>query len=180
MQQLQCIQNTAARIVTQEWKFCHITPILKDLHWLPVAARIEFKVLWQVYKCLHGTAPDYLSSTLQKYACPKPNMTMRSAMDTLKLYQPSFNVNKFATEPFQWLDLASGMSCRGGSDTVLVSPPSSRHWRPISTVENSSLYLPNFLTLFFLSLPGAHQADRWLRLRPHYYYYYYYLVQWIV
>ena len=38
-----------------------------------------------------------------------------------------FRVAKdLATEPFQWLDLASGMSCRGGSDTVLVSPP-SRH-----------------------------------------------------
>ena len=37
------------------------------------------------------------------------------------------------------------------------SPPSSRHW-PISTVENSSLYLPNFLTLFFPGLSGAHRA----------------------
>ena len=76
-----------------------------------------------------------------------------------------------ATEPFQLLDVASGMSCRGGSDILLVWPPSSRHWRPISTVENSSLYLPNFLTLFFPGLPGAHRAFGWLRLkRPHYYY----------
>ena len=44
MQQLQLIQNTAARIVTQERRFCNITPILKDHHFLPVAARIEFKV----------------------------------------------------------------------------------------------------------------------------------------
>ena len=84
---LQLIQNHAARIVTEQRKLCHISPILKDLHSLPVAARIYFKVHLQVYKCLHGTAPDYLSSKLQKYACPKPNMTMISAMDTLKLYQ---------------------------------------------------------------------------------------------
>ena len=76
VQQLQLIQNTAARIVMQDTKFCNITPILKELHWLPVAARIDFKVLLQVYKCLHGTAPDFLSSKLQKYACPKPNMTI--------------------------------------------------------------------------------------------------------
>ena len=99
-QQLQLIQNTAARIVTQERKFCNITPILKDLHWLLVAARIDFKVLLQVYKCLHGTAPEYLSSKLQKYACPKPNMIMRSAMDTLKLDQPSFKLNKFGYRAF--------------------------------------------------------------------------------
>ena len=48
--------------------------------------------------------------------------------------------------PLPLLDLASGMSCRWGSDTVLVSTPSSRHWRPISTVENSSLYLPDFFS----------------------------------
>ena len=72
VQQLQLIQNTAARIVTKERKFCNITHILTDLHWLPVAARIDFKVLLQVYKCLHGTAPEYLSSKLQKYACAKP------------------------------------------------------------------------------------------------------------
>ena len=47
MQQLQLIQNTAARIVTHERRFCNITPILKDLHWLSVAACIEFKVLYR-------------------------------------------------------------------------------------------------------------------------------------
>ena len=98
--QLQLIQNTAARIVTHERKFCNITPILKDLHWLPVAAPIDFKVILQVYKCLHGTAPVYLSSKHQMYACPKLNMTMISAMDTLKLYQPSYNRNEFSYRAF--------------------------------------------------------------------------------
>ena len=56
-------------------------------------------------------APDYLSSKLQKYACPKPNMTMRSAMDTLK---PSFNLNKFGYRAFSvagpriWNELPRG------------------------------------------------------------------------
>ena len=37
---LQYVQNTAARIVTQTRKFVHITPVLIDLHWLPVSYRI--------------------------------------------------------------------------------------------------------------------------------------------
>ena len=37
---LQHIQNTAARVVTLSRKSCHITPILKELHWLPVSQRI--------------------------------------------------------------------------------------------------------------------------------------------
>ena len=40
---LQCIQNAAARLV---FKFSHMTPLFRDLHWLPVAARIRFKTMW--------------------------------------------------------------------------------------------------------------------------------------
>ena len=78
---------------------------------------------------------------------------------------------------YLFLMMMSSIISRGGSDTVLVSPPSIKHWRPISTIENSSLYLPNFSDSFsFLAcLPGAHRAYGWLRLiRRHYYYYYYY------
>ena len=64
VQQLHLIQNTPARIVTQERKFCTITPILKDLHWLPVEARIEFKTLLHVYRCVNGIAPEYMTSCL--------------------------------------------------------------------------------------------------------------------
>ena len=46
---IQLIQNHAARIVTEQRRSCHITPILKDIHWIPVAARFDFKVLLQVY-----------------------------------------------------------------------------------------------------------------------------------
>ena len=35
-------KNTAARVVTLSRKSCHITPILKELHWLPVSQRIVF------------------------------------------------------------------------------------------------------------------------------------------
>ncbi len=45
----------------------HITPTLRSLHWLPVSFRIEFKILLLVFKCLHGTAPIYLSNLLNKY-----------------------------------------------------------------------------------------------------------------
>ena len=37
---LQHIQSTAARVVTLSRKSCHITSILKELHWLPVSQRI--------------------------------------------------------------------------------------------------------------------------------------------
>jgi len=33
---LQSVQNAAARFITMSRKFDHITPVLRDLHWLPV------------------------------------------------------------------------------------------------------------------------------------------------
>ena len=61
LDRLQRVQNSAARLITGEWKFCHITPILQDLHWLPMRQRIDYKEASLVYKCLHGQAPSYLA-----------------------------------------------------------------------------------------------------------------------
>ena len=56
----QC-QNNAAQMLSLLRKFDHITPVLKDLHWLPIAQRIEYKVLLLTYKTLHGKALAYIS-----------------------------------------------------------------------------------------------------------------------
>ena len=61
LNKLQRILNTAARLVTMTRKFDHITPILRDLHWLPVNFRVQFKLLIQVYKTLHGLWPLLLT-----------------------------------------------------------------------------------------------------------------------
>ena len=45
MSKLQRIRNNAARLVCSTQRFNHITPVLFSLHWLPVAYRIEFKIL---------------------------------------------------------------------------------------------------------------------------------------
>ena len=51
---LQRIQNSAARLLTLSSKYNHITPILRELHWLPVKYRIIYKTLLLAYKCLQG------------------------------------------------------------------------------------------------------------------------------
>ena len=57
---LQRIQNAAARLVTGAPRFCHVTPLLFHLHWLPISYRIKFKILILTFKCLYGQAPNYL------------------------------------------------------------------------------------------------------------------------
>ena len=64
LKKLQRIQNIAARIITFTPRRDHITPILKQLHWLPIKRRIEFKILLHVFRCINGTAPRYLADML--------------------------------------------------------------------------------------------------------------------
>ena len=61
LNKLQRIQNAAARLVSGRRKFDHITPVLRELHWLPVRQRVTFKIATLVFKCLHEQAPSYLA-----------------------------------------------------------------------------------------------------------------------
>jgi len=59
---LQSVLNTAARLITGKRKFDHIASTMHDdLHWLPVRQRILFKLSTLISKCLHRTAPSYLT-----------------------------------------------------------------------------------------------------------------------
>ena len=52
---LQSVMNAAARIVFSARKYEHITPLLRDLHWLRAPQRIEFKLAG--FRCLHAAIP---------------------------------------------------------------------------------------------------------------------------
>ena len=66
---LQLIQNIAARIITGTRKYDHITPVLKSLHWLPIAHRIEFKLNCLTFRIIHGQAPVYLKDLINQRSC---------------------------------------------------------------------------------------------------------------
>ena len=59
---LQSVQNFAARVVTGSRKFEHITPVLRDLNWLPVSSMLKCTVGILTFKCVNGPAPRYLCS----------------------------------------------------------------------------------------------------------------------
>ena len=60
MQKLQRVMNASARLIFCAHKHCDITPLLKQLHWLPIHLRIEFKILLITFKVLQGSAPKYV------------------------------------------------------------------------------------------------------------------------
>ena len=57
---LQRVQNAAARLIHQAPRFCHITPLLVDLHWLDIKSRIDFKIILLTFIAIHGQAPAYI------------------------------------------------------------------------------------------------------------------------
>ena len=67
VEKLQRVENACARVILIRSKRDHVTPMLLELHWLPVKCRITFKTLLLTFKCLHGLAPIYLSALLSPY-----------------------------------------------------------------------------------------------------------------
>ena len=62
LDRLQSVQNAAERLIFAARRNDHITPLLQSLHWLRVAERITFRLAVLTYRCLHGSAPEYLTS----------------------------------------------------------------------------------------------------------------------
>ncbi len=122
------IQNAAARLVFNEPKRAHVTPLFVSLHWLPVAARIQFKTLMLAYRTTTGSAPTYFHSLLRIYI---PSRSLRSASER-RLVVPSQslkitlqNILVHRSWPVEW-----------------SSHPHPECWIPVNlhaTTENSSL-----------------------------------------
>jgi len=102
---LQSVMNAAARLVFASSQCDHITPLLRQLHWLKVPWRIDYKLAVLVYKCLHGLASSYLAGELhhraesqfrkrlrsdKAFRETKVSRTVCSPYPTLNLRRPSF------------------------------------------------------------------------------------------
>ena len=106
---LQRIQHAAARLVTGTPRFCHVTPLLLHLHWLPISYRIKFKILLLTFKCLYGQAPNYLIDLItikkqSRYSVRSSQMSLCSSS-----YQALRPIQLLATVHSSQLHLISGM-----------------------------------------------------------------------
>ncbi len=109
------IQNAAARLVFNEPKRAHVTSRFVSLHWLPVAARIQFKTLMLAYRTTTSSAPTYFHSLLRIYI---PSRSLRSASER-RLVVPSQRGSKSLsrtfsfTVPGRWNDLPTAIRNTG-------------------------------------------------------------------
>ena len=96
IQRLHYVLHSGARLVTLTRKFDHVTPILINLHWLPVQQRIILKILLYTYKSFNGLTPTYLSDLISPYM---PRRALRSA-DQLLLQQPTYKLKSYGSRAF--------------------------------------------------------------------------------
>ena len=86
IQKLQAVQNFACRIVCGVRKYDHITPLLKELKWLPVAKQLYYRNAIVAFKCMTGSAPEYLSEKFVK----RVEISNRTTRNSQKLNIPFF------------------------------------------------------------------------------------------
>ena len=120
LSKLQWVQNMAARIVALKGKYEHITPVLKDLHWLPIRYRIIYKLLLITYKALNNQAPVYIKDFIQMYESKRSNL--RSSGQSL-LHVPKSNFVRCGDRAFAvcaptlWNKLPLEIKCSATIDT---------------------------------------------------------------
>ena len=68
---LHSIQAASARALMGTSFTTPSMPLFYQLHWLPSAARIVFKLAVLGFKILHGSAPKYLSSRISRFKPPR-------------------------------------------------------------------------------------------------------------
>ena len=110
LNQLQVVENAAARLVYRLRRRDHITPALISAHWLPMDMRVRFKISLLVFKCLRGTGPRYLTSLLSPTT---PSRALRSSSQDALSYQRSrskYGDRAFSTAgPILWNSLPSSL-----------------------------------------------------------------------
>jgi hypothetical protein len=81
----QQVQNTAACLISRTSRYDQITLILREIHWLPIQYRAQYKILTYTYKALHGECPIYIKHLLQVY---RPTRNLRSTQQSVTLVVP--------------------------------------------------------------------------------------------
>ena len=97
IKKLPSVQNTAARLIRSSRKFDRITPILFDLHWLPVSERIKFKIILLTHRALHQQSPTYIQDLIRRHSTSR---TLRSSSSLRLTPVNCFNLKSYGPRAF--------------------------------------------------------------------------------
>ena len=92
---LQAVQNFACRIVSGSKKYDHVTPILRQLKWLPVKQHLYYRNSITAFKCTNGLAPGYLSDQFTKRSSISTRKTRNSQLLNIPLFKTATGQRTF-------------------------------------------------------------------------------------
>ena len=120
---LQRVQNAAARLVLRLDRRSHITPALRELHWLPVKYRVMFKVAVFMHQVTAQRCPSYVAD-LVAFSTPD------SQRQSLQLSSDVHVRNSDDVRP-RSAARTSGIICHRRYAPLLLTLHSVVRWRPI-------------------------------------------------
>ena len=94
---LQIVQNASARVIEKLRKYDHITEVRKNLHWLPIKARIEHKLLTYVFQSKQDKSSKYLQALLKD----KPKDRNLRSNNNNVLINPDINLTTYGNRAFR-------------------------------------------------------------------------------
>ena len=109
MKKMQSVQNAAAKLILLKPKRDRVTPLLRELHWLPIKYRFQFKILVITWKIVNGSSPANISGLISEY---KQSRSLRSNTENF-LVRPGIPRNLLGhrafsnLSPFLWNGIPS-------------------------------------------------------------------------
>ena len=109
---LQAVQNFAARIIMKSRKFDHITPLLNELHWIPVKLYLLYRDAVLTFKCLNGTTPESLSQQFVRRADISGRCTRNSNSLDIPFFKSATGQRTFHYRAVSlWNELPENIKC---------------------------------------------------------------------
>ena len=158
LDQLDGVMRAAARLILQLPRMSSITSAIRQrLHWLDVGRRIRFKLCVLAYRCLHGTAPVYLSRYIVPVSSVVGRSNLRSASSGLLCVPASktvFGSRSFAIScPSAWNSLPSDI--RRTDLSLLNFRKKLKTYLFSDSIWDINNYFVMFFTICRLLLAGA-------------------------
>ena len=98
---MQLVQNIAAKLVLGKSKSDSSSQCLRELHWLPIKQRIQYKILCLVHKCLDCKAPKYLQHMLVHYPYEERRRGLQCEFQQARrLVEPRTKLKTFGARSF--------------------------------------------------------------------------------
>ena len=103
LKKVQSVLNSATRLIFNLAPRVPTTSSLTELHWLPLKARIEFKICLITFKALKFNQPSYIRELLS-FSFHESTLGLRSEDDPYRLHEPrAIGESGFANRSFSYI-----------------------------------------------------------------------------